>query len=290
VWPDGAWRTPLGEVAGRRRARGRPRRRLPRAPPPTARRTSTSTRSSSTSRSSSGCASGRVSRPRGSWPVVVAARREAELLALGDALGEADRRARGRARRGLDRHDPPPARPTWRGRRTSGRWPRSWPSTPPRLLATCERERISMCGVRPTVAGLRAALARGATRAALVALRPLGRGERRPTSASWATRRSSSADVDPRPLGASSRDASGARTQRQEHAHAGREADRAQRRGLGEGEQAERQDRQRAGQRHAHDRRPDVRGARPARVARRGTPPGRRRARAPARATRGAGA
>lgn len=166
VWPDGAWRTPLGDLAVDAELAARL----------VATHTgATADRSAHADehavelhlpilqrlRERRGQAAARL------VPVVVAARREAELLALGDALAAA---IGGRddvlvvASTDMTHHLPAGVARAQDERALAA----LLALDAPRLLAVCERERISMCGVRPTVAGLRAALARGASRAELV--------------------------------------------------------------------------------------------------------------------------
>lgn len=168
VWPDGAWRTPLGdlavdeELAARLVARAR-----------AAEVGASADRSAHTDEHAVELhlpLLQRVRERRGQpapriVPVVVAARREAELLALGDALaaaiGAADVLVV--ASTDMTHHLPADVARAQDERALAA----LLALDASRLLAVCERERISMCGVRPTVTGLRAALVRGATRAEL---------------------------------------------------------------------------------------------------------------------------
>lgn len=99
-------------------------------------------------------------------PIVVAAPRLEDLLALGDALA---RTVAGRddvlivASTDMTHHEPAAAARVKDQRALDA----VLALDPARLLATCTAERISMCGVRPTTAALQAAKALGATTAEL---------------------------------------------------------------------------------------------------------------------------
>ncbi len=174
VWPDGAWRTPLGDLAvdaelAARLVAGHPGASADRTAHADEHAVELHLPILQRVRERQGQAGPRI------VPVVVAARREAELLALGDALAAAiASAASGRAT--VPREDVLIVASTDMTHHLPAAVARAQDERAlaallaldaPRLLAVCERERISMCGVRPTVAGLRAALARGATRAAL---------------------------------------------------------------------------------------------------------------------------
>jgi AmmeMemoRadiSam system protein B len=108
----------------------------------------------------------RAGRPLSLVPIVVAAPRLDDLLALGDALA---RTIAGRddvlivASTDMTHHEPAAAARV----KDQHALDAVLALDPARLLATCTKERISMCGVRPTTAALEAAKALGATTAEL---------------------------------------------------------------------------------------------------------------------------
>ncbi|MCO5172078.1 MAG: AmmeMemoRadiSam system protein B [Planctomycetes bacterium] len=107
----------------------------------------------------------RAGRPLRVAPVVVAAPRTEDLLALGDALADAIGGDDVLVVASSDMNHHEPADVT---RRKDERALRPLLALDPAgLLAACEAERVSMCGVRPTAVALQAARRLGATRAEL---------------------------------------------------------------------------------------------------------------------------
>lgn len=166
AWSGGAWRTPLGAVAVADDLLGR----LRAASPLVVADTRAHQDEHAVELHLPLLQRLRAGRPLRVAPVVVAAPGTDDLLALGDALADVIGADEGAddvlvvASTDMNHHEAADVT-----RRKDERALRPLLALDPAgLLATCAREQVSMCGVRPTAVALQAARRLGATRAELV--------------------------------------------------------------------------------------------------------------------------